>query len=129
VARYLSPEWLAELARAIKNDGLAVPTGAAPLVVAVHVADAPQGPVDYELEAANGRITLRTEIPHRADVTLSVDFATARSIATGMLNAQTAFLAGTARLTGELTRLIECQPIFNALETALATLRDHTEFD
>ena len=54
------------------------------------------------------------------------DWATAVAVATGELNAQEAFVTGRIRFIGDQQLLIDSQPVFAALDSVFATVRERT---
>ena len=56
------------------------------------------------------------------------DYATAVGLATGVLNAQTAFVSGRLRVTGDMDLLMASQPVFAALDAVFGDVRRRTEF-
>jgi hypothetical protein len=128
MARYLSPEWLDDLASVMSADEVLLAVRCR-LCIVVRVLGAPWGDVAYEISAGNGTAAVTRETSGRADVELTTDYATARAIASGAANAQNAFVAGTLRLSGALDRLAAGHEIFAAIDAASAPLRERTEFD
>ena len=129
MVRYLSPEWLAELGAFVAEDEtLRRAARQAPITVAVRVTGAPGGDVAYQIRAQEGRVSIVPEAGS-CDVQLTTDYPTARAIATGTINAQSAFVSGRLILAGELDRLVESQPFFVAFDDASAPLHERTEFD
>jgi hypothetical protein len=61
-------------------------------------------------------------------VRMEQSWDTAVAVATGDLNAQDAFVNGHIRLYGDQQRLLDAQPIFGALDSVLAVLRERTEY-
>jgi putative sterol carrier protein len=57
------------------------------------------------------------------------DWQTAVAVATGELNAQEAFVGGRIRLFGDQQKLLDAQPVFGALDTVFATVRDRTTYE
>jgi putative sterol carrier protein len=53
---------------------------------------------------------------------------TATSVATGVLNAQEAFIKGRILLTGSQQMLMDAQPVFGALDNVFRTVREHTQY-
>jgi hypothetical protein len=107
VARYLSAEWFAEIARAAPQE-----TGDGPLLVLEQVVhDTPDGEVRYRVVVSAG--TAHIELPlgqangatTAPDLTIASDWATAIAVAQGHLSAQAALMAGRLRIRGSLARL------------------------
>lgn len=123
---YLSDAWLAAAADAVAtSDAFAE---VADIGIEHRVIHDGSGLV-YHLEVRNGRATLgRGPLP-TATLRFSLPASTARSIASGVMNPQDAFVRGHIRIGGDPERVIGAQPAFIALAGALAPLRDATDFD
>jgi putative sterol carrier protein len=50
-------------------------------------------------------------------------------VATGTLNAQQAFITGRIRLTGDQQKLLASTPVFVALDSVFATVREFTRYE
>ena len=101
MARYLSPEWFADVAA---HSPAPVPGGAA-VVIGQVVTGAPEGEVRYRVVVADGAATLVAGDEPPADVTFTSDYATAAAVASGELSMQAALGAGRVRVGGDLARL------------------------
>jgi len=111
---FLSEAWLAE-ARGIYADaeaasGIALPP-AAPVRVNLVVTQAPfsEVPVDAHVDTSGGRLAIDTGHLDTPDVTVSLDYATARSLfVAGELQAvMQAFLSGRVKVDGDLSKLLD----------------------
>jgi hypothetical protein len=114
MARFLSTEWFAEVARSAPT-GSTPPAAAQPdeprLVLEQLVRDTPDGEVRYRV-IVTGR-TARIEPPPLPadggalvpDLTIASDWATARDLAQGQISAQAALMAGRLRVRGSWARL------------------------
>ena len=127
MARYLSPAWLDDLAAVLRADESLRATDTR-LCITVHVTGAPWGDVAYQVDIGDGAVAVVEGEARSADVQLTADYATARAIASGSANAQSAFVAGTLRFTGALDRLVAGHDVFAAIDAASAPLRERTEF-
>ena len=89
VAKYLTPEWVADLDRAAQASA-AIRAAAPDLVfVAEHaVTGLPMGTVRYHIEFDHGVARLRFGPAERADASFTQDHETAVAVSTGAINAQ-----------------------------------------
>jgi putative sterol carrier protein len=129
VAKYLSVEWIDDLhATASANRALQELSRHHRLRVTETVTGAPDGDVSYHLILADGAIRIGAGSGENADVCFEQDYATAVGLATGVLNAQTAFVSGQLRVTGDMDLLMASQPVFAALDIVFNDVRRRTEF-
>ncbi len=129
VAKYLSVEWIDDLhATASANPQLQELSRHHRLRVTETVTGAPDGDVTYNLTLADGTIRIAAGPGEKSDVCFEQDFATAVGLATGVLNAQTAFVSGQLRVTGDMDLLMASQAVFAALDTVFGDVRSRTEF-
>jgi hypothetical protein len=110
MARFLSAEWFAEVARRVPP----APAGPDDLVLEQVVRDTPDGEVSYRVVVHDGVAYLepppaapagngsRTTPP---DLTIACDWTTATAIAQGQLSTQAALMEGRLRINGNLARL------------------------
>ena len=127
--RYLSDEWISEVAREIESDQ-AVATAAATHSVSVTqvVTDTPFGDVSYHLLCADGKPRFaKGSVP--SDVTFSQTYETAVAIARGTLNAAESFITGKVRFSGNHEKVIAAQDFFAALDAVFTRVRARTMFD
>lgn len=129
--RFLSPEWLAALDRAVSTSPeVATATADATLCLAQVVTGAPDGDVAYLVRIERGRVGVEpvpTDEP--ADVTLTADWATAVDIATGTLATHDAFTAGQLLVRGDIAALRAAAPALAGLGHAFESLRADTTYD
>lgn len=129
MAKYLSVEWIDDLhATASANRDLQELSRHHRLRVSETVTGAPDGDVRYNLTLADGTIRIAAGPGDESDVYFEQDYATAVGLATGVLNAQTAFVSGQLRVTGDMDLLMASQPVFAALDAVFADVRSRTEF-
>jgi putative sterol carrier protein len=129
VAKYLSVEWIDDLhATASAHPDLQELSGRHRLRVTETVTGAPDGDVTYNLTLADGTIRIAAGRGEKADVCFEQDYATAVGLATGVLNAQTAFISGQLRVSGDMDLLMASQPVFAALDAVFADVRSRTDF-
>ena len=120
--RFLSPEWLAQLA--------SVTAGASPAVdlsVRQRVTGGPDGDVAYTLRLANGTVTFEPGAGE-ADVELISDYETAAAISQGHLSPASAFAAGRLRIAGSISALVAHQETFAEMAKLLAGVAEATTY-
>jgi putative sterol carrier protein len=127
--RYLSDEWIDEVARDIESDK-AVATAAAAHSVAVTqvVTDTPFGEVTYHLVCSEGKPQFGKG-PVPCDVTFRQSYETAVAIARGELNAAESFITGKVRFSGNHEKIIAAQDFFAALDAVFTRVRARTTFE
>ena len=129
MAKYLSVEWIDDLhASASANRDLQELSRRHRLRVTETVTGAPDGDVSYHLILGEGTIRIAAGPGEDSDVCFAQDYATAVGLATGALNAQTAFVSGQLRVTGDMDLLMASQPVFAALDAVFSDVRGRTEF-
>ncbi len=129
VAKYLTPEWVDDLDRAAQASE-AIRAAAPDLVLVVEhvVTGAPEGTVRYYIEFDHGATRLRFGRAPRADASFTEDHETAVAVSRGAINAQSAFMSGRLRVTGDMDKLMAAQPAFVALDAALDDARARTTY-
>ena len=127
--RYLSLEWLEALTGEV-NANAALQRMAAQHSIGVTqvVTGGPEGDVVYHLQVGDGAARFGAGAAEPEDVRMEQTWDTAVGVATGALNALEAFIKGRILLTGSQQKLVEAQPVFGALDTVFATVREHTEY-
>jgi hypothetical protein len=113
MARFLSAEWFAEIARSApaKTGGSADTAGGPPLILEQLVHDTPDGEVRYRVVLHDGTAHIEPAAARTngadspPDLTIVSDWATASALAQGSLSAQAALMAGRLRIRGSLARL------------------------
>ncbi len=93
------------------------------------VSDGPEGDVTYHLVVGDGQASFGAGPADPEDVKMEQDWETAVAVATGELNAQEAFVGGRIRLFGDQQKLLDSQPVFGALDTVFATVRENTTYE
>ena len=126
MARFLSDEWVADLASA--TGGVEVADGD-PFAVQQVVTDGVAQPVRWALRVAGGRVVVEPGGVADADVTLTTDRATASALARGELAVTDAFMAGRLRVAGDLRALLRAGGVLGVLDAAFASVRDRTSWD
>ncbi|MDP9452840.1 MAG: SCP2 sterol-binding domain-containing protein [Actinomycetota bacterium] len=129
MARFLSPDWIAEAsATAAASDELAAPTAGVTLVVQQVVTGGPDGEVRYVVTIDDGHVALRAGEDGEADVTFTLDWDTAVAMATGGIGGQEAFTSGRLRMRGDVGVLLRHGPTLAGLSTVFAGLRERTTY-
>lgn len=128
--RFLSPEWIDALDRAVRADTtlLAAAQGADGLVVEQRVVDPGNAMVCWHVAIGGGTVRIAAGAAPSPDVVLTVDRATAAQIARGEASAQRAFMAGQLRIGGDPRALIRHQAAFAAAGDAFAAVRAETDW-
>ncbi len=128
--RYLSLAWIRELTREVaESETLDELAAEHSIGVTQVVLDGPEGDVTYHLQVGDGEAAFGAGVADPEDVKMEQDWATAVAVATGELNAQEAFMTGRIRLYGDQQKLIASQPVFGALDSIFATVRDRTLYE
>ena len=129
MVRYLSLDWIDELGRAVAADErLRELAGSHEIGLTQVVGEGPDGDVTYHLQVGDGIAQFGPGAAEPEHVRMEQSWETAVAVATGDLNAQDAFVNGHIRLYGDQQRLLDAQPIFGALDSVLAVLRERTEY-
>lgn len=137
---FLSDEWIAE-ARKIRAEFADDPdrqAPASPASVRMNqvITDVPfgEGRLDAHLDTSSGTLEMETGHLENADVTVTLDYATAKAIfVDGTLEAgMKAFMDGKVRVQGDMAKLISAlqqlaPPEPGAVDQAQARIRDITE--
>ena len=127
--RYLSLDWLDELARLVADDAaLQALASDHEIGLTQVVSSGPEGDVTYHLQVDGGTARIGAGPAEPEHVRMEQSWETAVAVATGTLNAQEAFVNGNIRLHGDQQRLLASQPVFGALDAVFADLRERTEY-
>ncbi len=125
--QYLSDEWLAAANAALADPSRLddrVDATSAPVRIGYTVLDGPSGDRSYVVELGPSP---RFEAGVAdTQVTLTLRYQDAVSIATGAASAQRAFLDGAIRLGGDVTALLGSAAVLVSIEDRLASLRAAT---
>jgi putative sterol carrier protein len=125
VARFLSDQWVREMAEAAEaSAGLAEATRGLRLVVQ-QVVEGPDGAA-WWVGVDDGTVTVAPGAAEAPDVTLTTDAATAAALARGDLATQDAFAEGRLRIGGDLLVLIRHAGVLAKVEDAFADVRRRT---
>ena len=128
VARFLSPEWLAQVEEAAGRDERLQPTSSvADLTVRHVVRGGPLGDVAYTVRLAGGSVRV---VPGGTggDVEVTQDYDTAVAISRGTLTPAAAFASGQLELAGRVGLLVRRGDALTGLGDAFAGLREATEY-
>jgi hypothetical protein len=129
VIRYLSLDWLDALsAEVTASTDLQRLAGEHTIGVTQVVTDGPEGTVIYHLQVADGVAAFGPGQAFPENVRMEQTWETAIGIATGVLNAQEAFIKGRILLTGDQTALLAAQPVFGALDAVFRLIAERTEY-
>ena len=123
--RFLSPEWLAAAADAVRA---AAPAGAGSLTLQQVVTGGPDGEVAYRVRIAPDAVELLPGRADDADVMFTEDWDTAAAIGEGRLSPQAAFVDGRVRVSGNVALVMAAQESLAAVESALAGVRAATTY-
>ncbi len=130
MVRYLSLDWIDALASEVAaSEHMREVAGHHSIGVTQIVVDGPEGEVTYHLSVADGEATFGAGPADPEDVRMEQDWDTAVAVATGEMNAQDAFINGHIRLFGDQQKLLDCQPVFGALDAVFKTVRERTSYE
>jgi hypothetical protein len=128
--RYLSLEWIDALTREVAaSSAIAAVAGEHTVGITQTVTGGPEGDVTYHLQVADGVAAFGPGPAWPEDVRFEQEWDTAVAVATGTLNAQQAFITGRIRLTGDQQKLLASTPVFVALDSVFATVREFTRYE
>lgn len=131
MARFLSQEWIDALdaaARSLSTVGRGANGDAGSWQAEQVVTGGPDGPVTYHVEFSPGVVRVAAGPADHAAVRFVQDLETAAAISAGRLNAQTAFIAGRLKVSGEMARLMSSHAELQALAAAFDTVRAATTY-
>lgn len=129
VLRYLSLDWIDALAAEVAASAdMAAAAAEHTVGVTQVVSDGPEGTVVYHLQLTDGQARFGPGAAEPEDLRFEQDWTTAVEVATGVLNAQEAFLAGRIRLFGDPPALMANQPVFRALDSVFGAVRERTDY-
>ena len=128
--RYLSLAWIRELTREVaESETLAELATEHTVGVTQVVTDGPEGDVTYHLQVGDGEASFGAGPADPEDVRMQQDWSTAVSVATGVMNAQEAFITGQILLFGDQQALMRAQPVFGALDSIFSSVRERTRYE
>lgn len=123
MSKFLSEEWASQVTTALNShQGFKNAIGDADLSIQFGTTEAPDGDVDYYLQAGGGNATMAIGTLEGADVTVKQSYDTAKAISTGELNTQTAFMTGKLKVSGNLAKLMMHQNAIQQWSSAVSEL-------
>jgi putative sterol carrier protein len=127
MARYLSPEWLAELQAAASGTipGL---VGAADVVVQHEILGV-YCDVLFHVVVGDEGVAVLPGPAEDATVTFTEDEETAAAITRGELSAQAAYMSGRLRVRGDVSTLAANSAVLAALDDVFASVRATTTYE
>ena len=128
--RYLSAEWVQAVRAAVADDAALQQLAQQHSVGLTQVVTGtPQGDVVYHLQVGNAAATLASGEASPEDVRFTEPWATAVAVATGVLNAQEAFINGHIKFVGDHQKLIDAGDVFAALNPVFDKIREITSYE
>jgi putative sterol carrier protein len=127
MARYLSPEWLAEL-QAAASGAIPALAGAADVVVQ-HEIHGATGDVLFHVVVGDEGVAVLPGPAEDATVIFTEDEETAAAITKGELSAQAAYMSGRLRVRGDVSALAANSAVLAALDDVFASVRSTTTYD
>lgn len=128
--RYLSLDWIEAMeAQVASSESLRAVADSHSIGVTQVVTDGPEGTVIYHLQVGNGSASFGAGPAPHEHVRMQQSWRTAVDVATEAVPAQEVFIKGQITVTGETTRLIECAPVFAALDAAFTHVRAMTTYE
>lgn len=123
MSKFLSEEWASQVTTALNShQGFKNAIGDADLSIQFGTTEAPDGDVDYYLQAGGGKAKMAIGTLEGADVTVKQSYDTAKAISTGELNTQTAFMTGKLKVSGNLAKLMMHQNAIQQWSSAVSEL-------
>ena len=93
------------------------------------VTGTPHGDVVYHLQVGNRVAVLASGESSPEDVRFTEPYDTAVAVATGVLNAQEAFINGHIKFVGDHQKLIDAGDVFAALNPIFDKIRETTDYN
>ncbi len=93
------------------------------------VTDGPEGTVIYHLQVGDGVASFGPGPASTEHVRMEQSWKTAVAVATETVPAQEVFIKGHVRLSGDTQRLVDCAPVFGALDSAFSAVRPQTIYE
>ena len=123
MSMFLSEEWASDVTAALNShDGFKNAIGEAELGIQFSTTDAPDGEVDYYLQAGGGSATMALGTLEGADVTVRQTYDTATAISKRDLDTQSAFMTGKLKVSGNLAKLMMHQGAIQQWGAAVSEL-------
>jgi putative sterol carrier protein len=125
----LSADWVQAVSEAVAaNTELQKLTSIHSVGLTQVVTGTPHGDVVYHLQVGNGVATLAGGEASPEDVRFTEPYDTAVAVATGVLNAQEAFINGHIKFFGDHQKLIDAGDVFAALNPIFDKIRETTDY-
>lgn len=129
MARFLSTQWLDELAAAARDDEeLQAATAGISFTVQQVVTGGPDGDVAWYVRLAGDRAEIGAGQLADPDVVITESHETAMAVSRNDLSPAEAFATGRLKLGGHVGLLVRHQHAFDRLGNALASVRDATTY-
>ena len=127
--RYLSLEWIETMQQEVaSSESLASLAHSHSIGVTQVITDGPEGTVVYHLQVGDGVASFGPGAAPTEHVRMEQTWDSAVSVATEQAPAQEFFIKGLIRVSGDTQRLIDCAPVFGALDSAFSAVRSKTEY-
>jgi len=127
--RYLSLEWIESMQSEVAaSESLAALAHTHTIGVTQVITDGPEGTVLYHLQVGDGVASFGPGAAPQEHVRMEQTWDTAVSVATEQAPAQEFFIKGLIRVSGDPQRLIDCAPVFGALDSVFSAVRNNTEY-
>ena len=128
--RYLSADWVQAVSEAVAaNTVLQQLSSIHSVGLTQVVTGTPHGDVVYHLQVGNGVAELASGESSPEDVRFTEPYDTAVAVATGVLNAQEAFINGHIKFVGDHQKLIDTGDVFAALNPIFDKIRETTDYN
>ena len=128
--RYLSADWVQAVSNAVAtNTELQQLSAIHSVGLTQVVTGTPHGDVVYHLQVGNGVAALSGGEASPEDVRFTEPYDTAVAVATGVLNAQEAFINGHIKFVGDHQKLIDAGDVFAALNPIFEKIRETTDYN
>jgi len=128
--RYLSADWVQAVSEAVAaNTELQKLASIHSVGLTQVVTGTPHGDVVYHLQVGNGVATLVGGEASPEDVRFTEPYDTAVAVATGVLNAQEAFINGHIKFVGDHQKLIDAGDVFAVLNPIFDKIRETTDYN
>ncbi len=105
---FLSDEWMAEARRIREELRGQVPAGEHPVKLNQVITDVPfgEGTVHAHLDTSSGELELETGHLEDAEVTITLDYVTAKAVFVDPQSSVQHFMAGKIKVQGDMTKLL-----------------------
>jgi hypothetical protein len=129
MARFLSAEWIGELAAAAQSDaGLRAAAEGVTLTVQQIVNGGSDATAAWYVRFSSGEVDIVPGTAHEPDVVIREDLATATRISRGELSPSDAVASGSMKIGGRIGSLVRYQAVLSQLRRTLATVHDETTY-